>query len=111
MLLGGDVHENRVGHVKAVYADPASPAVSVEFCGTSISSREFGQTRPVEWLAENPHFVSSDVRRRGYGIAEFTPGQLTTSLRAVSDVTRRDAGIETLKRFAVQAGRPVVKVL
>ena len=111
VLLGGDVHENWVGHVKADYADPASPAVGVEFCGTSISSREFGQTRPAEWLAENPHYVFADARRRGYGIVEFTPGQLTTSLRVVSDVTRQDAGVETLKRFVVQAGRPVVEVL
>ncbi len=111
VLLGGDVHENWVGHVKADYADPASPAVGVEFCGTSISSREFGQTRPAEWLAENPHYVFADARRRGYGIVEFTPERLTTTLRVVSDVTRQDAGIETLKRFAVQAGRPVVEML
>ena len=44
-------------------------------------------------------------------IAEFTPGQLVTSLRAVQDVTRRDSAITTLARFAVAAGTPVVERL
>ncbi|MEQ1807341.1 MAG: alkaline phosphatase D family protein, partial [Burkholderiaceae bacterium] len=37
VILGGDVHENWVGHVLANYADPASPSMGVEFCGTSIT--------------------------------------------------------------------------
>ncbi len=111
VLLGGDVHENWVGHVKADYAVTGSPAVGVEFCGTSITSRSSGGNGKVpERLAENPHFVFADVEARGYGIAEFTPGQLVTSLRAVDDVTRRDTGLHTLARFAVQAGRPVLEM-
>jgi alkaline phosphatase D len=42
VLLGGDVHENWVGHVKADYARPDSAALGVEFCGTSITSRDSG---------------------------------------------------------------------
>ena len=42
VVLGGDVHENWVGHVKADYAQPDSATVGVEFCGTSISSRSGG---------------------------------------------------------------------
>ncbi|MDP1565046.1 MAG: alkaline phosphatase D family protein, partial [Polaromonas sp.] len=57
VLLGGDVHENWVGHVKADYADAASPAVAVEFCGTSITSRSAGNEKIPQLLAENPHFV------------------------------------------------------
>ena len=41
--------------------------------------------------------------RRGYGVAEFTPKRLTTSLRAVNDVTRRETTIETLAQFSVSA--------
>jgi len=54
VLLGGDVHENWVGDVKADYADPASASIGVEFCGTSITSRSGGNARTAERLAENP---------------------------------------------------------
>lgn len=109
VLLGGDVHENWVGHVKADYADPGSASVGVEFCGTSITSRSGGNAKTTERLAENPHFVFADAQRKGYGVVEFTPSQLTTTLRVVDDVTRQDTRIETLARFTVQAGRPVVE--
>lgn len=109
VFLGGDVHENWVGHVKADYADAASPAVGVEFCGTSITSRSAGNDRIPEILSENPHFVFADSERRGYGVAEFTPRQMTTTLRVVSDVTRQDSGIASLAQFSVQAGRPVIE--
>lgn len=109
VLLGGDVHENWVGHVKADYADAGSASVGVEFCGTSITSRSGGNAKTPERLAENPHFVFADAQRKGYGVAEFTPGQLTTTLRVLDDVTSRDTKIETLARFAVQTGRPVIE--
>jgi len=109
VVLGGDMHENWVGHVKADYADPNSASVGVEFCGTSITSRAGGNARIAERLAKNPHFVFADAQRKGYGVVEFTPGQLSTTLRVVDDVTRQDTKIETLARFTVQAGRPVVE--
>jgi len=109
-VLGGDVHENWVGHVKADYADPASLSVGVEFCGTSITSRSGGNAKTAERLAQNPHFVFADAQRKGYGVVEFTPTELTTTLRVVDDVTRQDTKIETLARFVVQAGRPHVEL-
>jgi alkaline phosphatase D len=109
VVLGGDVHENWVGHVKADYADPGSASVGVEFCGTSITSRTGGGARTAEILADNPHFVFADAQRKGYGVVEFTPDHLTTSLRAVDDVMRQNTRIETLARFTVQAGRPMLE--
>ncbi|MCZ8292799.1 MAG: alkaline phosphatase D family protein [Hylemonella sp.] len=111
VLLGGDVHENWVGHVKADYADAGSPAVGVEFCGTSISSRASASAveKTPERLAENPHFVFGDAQYRGYGVAEFTPGRLTTTLRAVQDATKADSDAFTLARFEVAAGRPRIE--
>lgn len=113
VFLGGDVHENWVGHVKADYAQTAagraSATVGVEFCGTSITSRSGGNKHTEQRLAENPHFVFADAEKKGYGVAEFTPGQLTTTLRVVDDVTRADAKVETLASFIVQAGRSVVE--
>jgi alkaline phosphatase D len=109
VFLGGDVHENWVGHVKTDYTDPGSASVGVEFCGTSITSHSGGNAKTAARLAENPHFVFADAQRKGYGVVEFTPTQLTTTLRVVNDVTRQDTQIETLARFAVQAGRPVIE--
>ena len=109
VLLGGDVHENWVGHVKADYSNPASASIGVEFCGTSITSRSGGNARTAERLAENPHFVFADAQRKGYGLLDFSPTELRTTLRVVDDVTRADATIDTLARFVVQAGRPVVE--
>jgi alkaline phosphatase D len=109
VLLGGDVHENWVGHVKADYADAASPTVAVEFCGTSITSRSGGNAKTAERLAENPHFVFAEAQRKGYGVAEFTAQQLTTTLRVVEDVTRQDSSIETLASFVVPAGRSLIE--
>jgi len=109
VLLGGDVHENWVGHVKADYADAASATVGVEFCGTSITSRSGGDSKTAERVAENPHFVFAEAQHKGYGVAEFTAKQLTTTLRVVQDVTRKDSGIDTLARFVVPAGRAVIE--
>ena len=109
VLLGGDMHENWVGHVKADYERADSTALGVEFCGTSITSRSNGDARTAELLAENPHFIFRDNERKGYGIADFTPARLEVALRVVDDVTRRDTRIETLARFAVEAGRAKVE--
>ena len=108
-MLGGDVHENWVGQIKADYAQPSSAAVGVEFCGTSITSRSGGNSKLAETMAENPHFVFADAERKGYGVVEISPKQLKTTLRVVSDVTRKDASIETLAEFSVSSGRAVVE--
>ncbi len=108
VLLGGDVHQNWVGHVKTDFTDPASASIGVEFCGTSITSRSDDATRIKELLARNPHFIFADAEHRGYGVVEFTPKQLTTTLRVVSDVTQRDSTIETLAKFSVEAGRSAI---
>jgi len=109
VVLGGDVHENWVGYVKADYEKPDSPPIGVEFCGTSISSRSGGEARLARRLAENPHFVFADAARRGYGVVELDARKLTTTLRVVDDPTRRDTGIATLARFEVPAGRAVIE--
>ncbi|MBA2961339.1 MULTISPECIES: alkaline phosphatase D family protein [Ramlibacter] len=105
VFLGGDVHENWVGHVLADYDRADSELLGVEFCGTSITSRPGGAERLPARLAENPHFVFADAAHRGYGVAEFTPDRLTTTLRGLDDARRIDAQVSTLARFTVEAGR------
>ena len=110
VMLGGDVHENWVGYLKADYsqtaAAQAAPAIGVEFCGTSITSSASSSAveKTPERLAENPHFVFADAKRRGYGVVEFTPKQLTTSLRVVDNVRVQNTVVSTLAQFAVTAG-------
>lgn len=101
VVLGGDVHANWVGHVKADYAKPASQTLGVEFCGTSISSHGGNNERAAERLAENPHFVLTDSEQRGYGLVDFSDQRLETALRVVDDPARRDSGVRTLARFGV----------
>ena len=111
VVLGGDVHENWVGQIKADYSHPSSAAVGVEFCGTSVTSRSGGNNKLAETLAENPHFLFADAERKGYGVVEISSNQIKTTLRVVSDVTRQDASIETLAQFSVASGRSVVERL
>ena len=109
VVLGGDVHENWVGQIKADYSQPSSAAVGVEFCGTSVTSRSGGNGKVPEVLAENPHFIFADAQRKGYGVVAISPNKMTTTLRVVSDVTLKDASIQTLAEFSVASGRSVVE--
>ncbi len=112
VFFGGDVHENWVGHVKADFSKPNSESIATEFCGTSITSRHSAASsneKVSERIARNPHFVFADVEKRGYGLADFTAQKLQVSLRTVSDVTSKDASIQTLAQFAVASGRAVIE--
>jgi alkaline phosphatase D len=60
-------------------------------------------------LRVNPHFIFADSNYRGYGVAEFTPAGMTTTLRAVEDATNPQSGIRTLAKFAVESGRPKIQ--
>jgi alkaline phosphatase D len=112
VMLGGDVHENWVGHIKADYAKASSANIGTEFCGTSITSRQSASStndKVSERLARNPHFIFADAEKRGYGLADFSAQKLQVSLRAVSDVTSKDATVQTLAQFAVAAGKAVIE--
>jgi alkaline phosphatase D len=112
VLFGGDVHENWVGHVKADFSQSSSASIATEFCGTSITSRHSplsSNTAVPERLARNPHFVYADVEKRGYGLADFTAQKLLVSLRTVSDVTSKNAAIQTLAQFTVASGQTVIE--
>lgn len=112
VFLGGDVHENWVGHVKADFNKPRSANVATEFCGTSITSRHSASssnTGVADRIARNPHFIFADVEKRGYGLADFSAQKLQVSLRTVSDVTSKDASVQTLAQFEVASGKAVVE--
>jgi alkaline phosphatase D len=109
IVITGDVHAFWVNELKSNFDDPESATVGAEFVGTSISSN--GDEDPAddpqrELLPENPHVKFLDGTRRGYVRCEVTPGLWRADLRAVESVRTRDAGIEDLASFVVQASRP-----
>jgi alkaline phosphatase D len=109
VLIGGDVHENWVGHVMADAYKDDSAKIGVEFCGAGITARSAGNSKLAERLRENPHFIFADSERKGYGVVEFTAKQIQTELRVVDDVRQPQTKIETLAKFAVDAGVPQVQ--
>jgi alkaline phosphatase D len=106
VFLGGDVHANWVGHVKADYQQQRSATLGVELCGTSITSHGGSNDRMADTLAQNPHFVFADREKRGYGVVDLTPKRLQATLRAVDNPEQADSAISTLAQFEVEAGRP-----
>jgi alkaline phosphatase D len=56
-------------------------------------------------LAKNPHYIFNDNEKRGYGVCEFSPSGLKTTLRVVEDVTKADTAVSTLASFSVQSGK------
>ena len=104
VLIGGDVHENWVGHVMADAYKDESAKIGVEFCGAGITARSAGNSKLQARLAENPHFIFADSERKGYGVVEFTAKQIQTELRVVDDVRQVQTNVETLAKFAVDAG-------
>ncbi|MDR0226192.1 MAG: alkaline phosphatase D family protein [Burkholderiaceae bacterium] len=107
VFLGGDIHQNYVCKVLADFANPQSPVIASEFCGTSIASASsVAQTRAQEIADNNPHILLARSDRRGYAVAEVTPQQWTTTLRVLDDVIQPGSGISTLASFVVQDGVP-----
>ena len=109
VILGGDIHEHWIGQIKADFHHPESTALGVEFCGTSIASRTSGEASLPARLAANPHFSFANARYRGYGLAEFTPEQMTVRLQAVRDPSQQDSDSFVLAAFRVASGSPTIE--
>lgn len=112
VVLGGDVHQNWVGHILSDYARPNSQAVAVEFCGTSITSRNRAKEAEIQKILQHsPHFVFANAQYRGYGVVDVQQHSLTTSLRAVKNIRDPDSEVFTLSRFSVDAGHSAIQKL
>ena len=59
-------------------------------------------------VVEEAAILFANAQYRGYGLADFTPGQLNVRLRVLDDVQRQDSTVRTLAAFAVEAGRAEV---
>lgn len=106
VVIGGDVHAFSVAQLKLDFDDSGSPVVASEFVGTSITSYGPSQERLERMLADNPHVVYVEGRRRGYVRVDVTPRRWKADLRGMETVKERDAACRTLATFVVEDGRP-----
>jgi len=108
VVLGGDLHATVVADIHRT-ADPRSPIVASEFCGTSISAQGSDRSANPARVAHNPHVHFADSTRRGYVTCEFTPRRLDVAERVLDTVKSPQSRVETRNRFVVESGRPGVK--
>lgn len=112
IMLGGDVHDNWVGHIKADYNDPASATIGAEFCGTSITTKSGAkQAQLNQSLVRNPHFIFANTEYRGYGTVDFTQKGVTTTLKGMKDITDPKSDSLTLAKFFVANGKSDIQTL
>ena len=87
-------------------ANPESPVIASEFCGTSITSESWSQQRIEEIRRKNAHAKYANAERRGYIVMDISKSQCQVALRGIDDEKQRDTGIATQARFVVADGRP-----
>jgi alkaline phosphatase D len=110
VFVGGDIHQNWVGHIKADFTNPNSKTIATEFCGTSITSGGgANDDKFKDRLANNPHFVFADAEQRGYGLVELTPKRMTSTLRVIDDVRLKQTQVSTLAVFNVESGSNTIQ--
>lgn len=105
VVLSGDIHSFWANDLKRDFDNPASETIATEFVGTSISSHGPPHDVFVKCLPDNPHVNFFESRLRGYSFVELSAKTMTTHFRVVSDASKPDAAISTLKTFVVEDGR------
>jgi alkaline phosphatase D len=108
VVIGGDIHAFFANDLKVDFDDPKSPVIATEFVGTSISSAGPPYDVVAAQLPDNPHVRFFESRKRGYVTVDVNTKQVTTQLRALSDVADPKASVSTLKTLAVENNRPGV---
>jgi alkaline phosphatase D len=108
VVIGGDIHAFFANDLKVDFDDPKSPVIATEFVGTSISSAGPPYDVVAAQLPDNPHVRFFESRKRGYVSVDVNTKQVTTRLRALSDVTDPKASVSTLKTLAVENNKPGV---
>ncbi|HEY1078180.1 MAG TPA: alkaline phosphatase D family protein [Fontimonas sp.] len=103
VVIGGDIHSFWANELAPA---PGAAPVATEFTGTSISSVGVPYDAFAAILPENPHVKFFDSRQRGYVLCQVTPERLDVDFRVVADVRDPASAGSTLRRFAVESGRP-----
>ena len=106
LVLGGDVHAFMAADLRPDFDRPETPSVAVEFVGTSITSQS-GARYAVPY-ARDPHIAFADASQRGWLALKLTPGRAEAEMMALADVRDRMTTASVLRRFTVEAGRPLL---
>lgn len=109
VVLGGDVHANYVADLHRDPANPRSPIVASEFCGTSISSWGMGQSRLDAIRPHNPQLHHANSRERGHVHFRLETTQLQAALRTVEQPQDPQSLVGTSARFQVAAAQAGVQ--
>ena len=108
LVLGGDVHSFWAADLKQDFASPKSRTVATEFIGGSITSQGPANERIQLVKAKNPHIRSVTSGVNGYAHVALDAKKALVSFRTVRSVKEPDSPVQTLARFAVEAGKPGV---
>jgi alkaline phosphatase D len=106
LVLGGDVHAFWAADLTADFAKAKAPVVATEFVGGSITSQGPSQERLSRYAAKNPHIRSALGEVNGYGVVALDAKKAAVSFRVLSDVRDPTASLSTIRKFAVERGRP-----
>jgi alkaline phosphatase D len=109
VVITGDWHSTFANDVKLDFDDPRSPTVAAEFVTPSVSSNGDDEVYGPYYgpmIPFNPHIRFFDGDRRGSMTARVRRDELVVDWRIADRVGTPDAPVRTLKRFAVEAGRP-----
>ncbi|MFD5748843.1 alkaline phosphatase D family protein [Streptomyces sp. NPDC127033] len=111
VVLTGDMHRHLAADLKRNFDDPDSPAIGVEFVGTSISTKMDGMDLDpsgANLLAANRHIKFTNYQR-GYVRCSLTPRSCRADFRVLPYVTTPGAPVSTRMSFVTEAGRPGVQ--
>jgi alkaline phosphatase D len=106
VVLGGDVHSHYVANLKTDFADPRSPVIASEFCGTSITSTSLPQERVDAARAFNPHILLGRSDQRGYIALRIDAKRLEARLMAVAHIADPLSAVNLSARFSVDPRQP-----
>jgi len=111
LIIGGDVHATYAADIHADPVNHRGPVIASEICGTSITSQGPAHARLEALAADNPHLRFANGAARGYVTMDLAPRGAQAALRIVETVKAPHAGIRTLVRFDIEAGRPGVQTV
>ncbi|MBL8473382.1 MAG: alkaline phosphatase D family protein [Rhodocyclaceae bacterium] len=106
VVLGGDIHATWVTDLKLDFDDPKAAVVATEFCGTSITSTGWSQSKTDAVASRNPHVKWARSDRRGYTLVDLDAERARVYCRAVDSTATPNPAIETLAAFEVVSGTP-----
>ena len=124
VTITGDLHTFVTGYQKVNFDNPSDPPVGVEFVVGSTTSSNFSEQSgpsslgvalpPIDTVtqilqASNPHIQYFNSTTHGYNLVEVTAKALTCTLKAVSDITKPEATLSTLKVYRVSRDQVLIQ--